>query len=435
MYRREQDPLTEHIRTVLYEHQEPYQLGSWEGFSRYKLQKQKKNRHAYLLRAAAVLLVSAAGLFTWLQTEQDVPTHLAQELPPVPAEQPALPLGELPPVDVAIPSVFDEHERPSLRENWNANGTAMLNNAGDTEPGRAAYDESAYISYRPVAAQRISETDRFHALAKAHLPLLSPDSETMETPRRTPNTYRTNSNSELLANSYSSSYPADDDIARYVPVQSRELFSFGLAYAPLMNIHESQASLGMSGGIYTGWNITEKISVTSGLMLAQNQLKYGMEHGTLMQDFSETERTLSAPAGDLSHIRADLLTLEIPLGVRYSITDQFSFSAGISSVTFLKERYDYEFEFEQSVQVFTTESDRIDARTEIVRYSETHQQSERSFNSTDWAAFYTFSLGYRFDVADRHTLSLEPFLKIPNRNLASRDIKYTTGGMQLTLSF
>ncbi|MCC5940682.1 MAG: hypothetical protein JJU37_04005 [Balneolaceae bacterium] len=428
-----QENLTEHIRTVLYDHHEPYVLGSWERFNHHKLKKKKDFRNKYLLRAAAVLLISAAGFFAWFQSGQYASSGLADAFFPVsPEQQPVI--IEMPPPVIELPSVFDTVEHPSRTEMVHANTQAMQDKSEEIQIDRTTFSEATNINYQPVTAFRLSESNQFHTLAKAHFPPISAETGTPEMMRHDASSNQTDGE---LAHTFNSN-TTGEDIIRYLPKQPREQFSFGLAYAPLMSIHESQAFPGMSGGISTDWNISDKFSISSGLILAQNQLKYDAGHGTLMQQFedSDSDQTLATTAGDVNHIRADLLSLEVPLSIRYAITDQFSISAGISSVTFLKEHYDYEFEFEQHIQVFASDGDKRDIpRTEVVRFSETHQQSERSFNSIDWAAFYSFSFGYRFDVSQNHTLSLEPFLKLPNRNFASRDIRYTTGGMQVTLSF
>lgn len=131
------------------------------------------------------------------------------------------------------------------------------------------------------------------------------------------------------------------------------------------------------------------------------------------------------------------LRLEIPLSFRYFLTEHFSVSAGISSVAYLKENFDYTYEYQQQIQVFVVDetTGTQPLTTRLVTLTESQTQSEPSLNGMDLAAFYTFTVGYQYDIANRHTVSFEPFLKIPTGQLTSRDIQYTTGGIQLKIHF
>ncbi|MEX2396919.1 MAG: hypothetical protein WD491_07835, partial [Balneolales bacterium] len=206
-----------------------------------------------------------------------------------------------------------------------------------------------------------------------------------------------------------------------------------LAYAPLMNVHDSQTSWGMGGGFNTDWNFAENLSLSSGLFVAQNQLKYSNDNGSSTMRMSD--ETMQSP-GDLTYMQVDLVSLEIPLNLKYSLSDHFSVSAGLSSVAYLKEDYNYTFEHEQQIQVFgEAETNGSGPATTTVTLSESQSQSEPSLNKMDLAALYTFSIGYQHEIANRNTVSLEPFIKIPTGSLTSRDIKYTTGGIQMKIYF
>jgi len=226
----------------------------------------------------------------------------------------------------------------------------------------------------------------------------------------------------------------ETDIQRPAQIGKKEV-EFSLAYAPLMNVYDSQTDWGIGGGFFTDWNFSDNMALSSGLFIAQNQLKYRNEHGSLAR-LSENN-TLTSMPGNLASMQVDLVSLEIPLSFRYYLTDQFSVSAGISSVAYLKENFDYTYEYQQQIQVFET-GDTAGPQpmtTRMVTLTESHTETEPSLTGMDLAAFYTFTIGYQYNIAERQKISVEPFLKLPTGQLTSRDIQYTTGGLQLKIHF
>lgn len=198
-----------------------------------------------------------------------------------------------------------------------------------------------------------------------------------------------------------------------------------MAYMPMMNVNRSNAQLGMGGGLYTDWKFSDRFAFSTGILVAKNHLEY-----------DTAELTPGVESEDLANMRADLLSLEIPLNLKFYVTNDLSVSAGISSSAFMEEDYNYTYEYQREVQVLTLqEDDGYRTVTKKVTVRESERESAGSFSTIDFAAFYTFSLGYQYGISERHTLSLEPYLKLPTGDLTSKKIKYSTGGLQLKISF
>jgi len=424
MKHNEQDSLIEHIRTVMYNHHEPYVLGSWERFNRQKLEKEYEQQFLWLRRIAAILLLTAAGFYVWFQPSKELtPPQMGA------VEQPE----QLPDSNVEFPSAFELSD--SDNELITANRLPDVSEINDDQitghkPGPGSDEILLPLSTREIPSSWLKIHQSWVKFTNAGTPGVR-EKPKQTTQNNDPLTWTPGWHA-LAETRQRNHYRADAELIQAVTRSDKNLFEVGLTYLPILNFHESQALPGMAGGLSAGWHITDNLTITSGLLVSQNNLKYDIGHGSLMHKFESTEQTL-ATIGEPRHIQVNLLSLELPIGIRYSINNQFSLSAGISSVTYLRERYNYEFEQELHVQVITDNPQ--EPTTRAVRATQTMQQKEPSFNATDWAAFYTFSVGYRFGVADRSTFTLEPFLKIPNQQVASRDIRYTTGGVQLTLTF
>lgn len=416
----------EHITEVLSDHREPYVLGSWERFQRFRINRKRSRRNQIIVRIAAAILLIFTFYFGWTNIDRTADEWITGETP---AEIPEPVLDDnknlLSPDEAENLFAEQQYEHP---DDWPVLSESTGSEQEETVAGTFPPVEISPSASQSVKQYTLTETVQ-ETILENRLLAFSKSDKDLQNPIQP---HETTESDVLPAGEMN----AEQILTGEIKNSHKKDFSFSLAYASLLNIHDSQADLGSGGGFYTDWNFAEKFSLTSGLIVAQNRLKYSFEHGELLRTFEEDgNETTLANSDNLSHIQVNLLSLEIPFNFRYSINGNFSVTAGISSVTFLKEQYDYTFEFQQQVHVVVDGDDGPETTTETITFSETQQQTEPSLNGMDWAAFYTVSMGYQHIFADRHTVSLEPFVKIPTRGLASRDIRYTTGGIQFKVYF
>ncbi|MEX1135901.1 MAG: hypothetical protein WEB89_03300 [Balneolales bacterium] len=427
MNRKNKHNLTEHIRAVLQDHEEPYILGSWERFQKQKNRRENIYTGKKFFSIAASILLFLSFVFTWSDVEhtvldQGVEEHFPQK--PDIAE------------DITIPHPLVSLDSLGLEQDDGPSGETFGDEpfAGDLQP--IGETSSLTEGLSPVLRKRV----RQQTLQKIHPDFLAdlPEQSDSDTARAgfagIHSPYKPHQKA-----STGGRYVQKTDILNAARGAGERSVEFSLAYAPIMNYHDAQTDWGVGGGFYTDWNFTDKMAISSGLFLAQNKLKYDYEQGNFsgMQGSPSgkmEEETIRATEGDLAFMQVDLVSMEIPLNLRYSITDHLSVSAGISSVAFMKEHYDYTFEYQQQIQVFNVqEGTRLEHETQITTFTESQQHEEPSFNGLDLAALYTFSIGYHYDIAGRHKVLFEPFLKMPTGRMTSRNLKYTTGGLQLKI--
>jgi len=219
--------------------------------------------------------------------------------------------------------------------------------------------------------------------------------------------------------------------------QEDRKYQLGISYGPRINMHQRDTRWGLGAGVNLDRKITRNLSVSSGIMIAQNRMQYDDDRHVLESD---QQRTFIGTGNEQnremnSRMEADLISFEVPVNLKFSLTDQVYVLAGISSATYVREQYDYRMEFEQEFTQLAFE-DGAGFRTETttVMVSETEQQSEPSFSSFHPLAFYNFAIGYNRFGTERSRFTFEPYLKIPTGNLTSREIRYTTAGIQMVIS-
>lgn len=421
MMKTNNNQLTEHIKEILYDHEEPYVLGSWERFQHYKKEKNRMALRRTAYSAAATVLLIVTFLFSRIYTGQTPSGQYAEEsLPQTPdAIQQTLPQSSpetepLGAIDVENEGNTPQNIEPDYKINTTESSPGFFEQIHNSFPRKS-------IALYSVTKPRFPSPENMHQhINRNRQNVLNQDQFYMaqNTPKR----------DEHIIQGH--------DIRNTLTDKSKKDFVFSVAYASMMNIHDSETDFSTGGGFYADWNFTKQMALSSGFFIGQNRLKYKTEHeNSLLIDEDDTEPGLFS-SEDLSFIQLDLVNVEVPLNIRYFITDNFSVSAGVSTVAFLKENYNYNYEYEQQIQVFeTNETSNPEPVSRTVTFKTSQTQSEPSLNTINWAGMYTFSAGYQHDFGDHYAVSFEPFVKIPGGQITSRDIIYTTGGIQLKISF
>lgn len=418
MSRNHRQPLTDRIREVMLDHREPYVLGSWERFQKYRQIKKRNHLLKNGLRIAASVLIIFSLMYAQNFVDVGQKSLVGDEQPgkqPEIIQNPFLtPFGAEDLFGDRLPGEADDAED---------DGPIERNNTISAATDIDMMDISS-IKRKTVSKETFT----------GNATITAPEFPSSEEERSESDKIKTRALHKHSGIAHSQHSVSGKEVPAAISGSSKKDFTFSVGYASVVNMHDSQADFGMGGGFYSDWNFSDRLAISSGMFIAQNQLTYSRDHENLRSTM-ESETTLST-ADNLKHIQVDLISMEIPLHIRYSIHENISVSAGISSVTFLKESYNYNFEYEQQIQVFDDQEESDPGLvTRVVTFSETKQESERSMSGMEWAAFYTFSAGFQHKFADRHTISFEPFVKIPTGQVASRDIRYTTGGLQLKLTF
>jgi len=181
------------------------------------------------------------------------------------------------------------------------------------------------------------------------------------------------------------------------------------------------SSLNYSGGISSEVQLTNRIGFSSGLTVAKQALEIennGLEI-TTESELSETGISTFA----------DLVTLDIPLNVRYYLNQdkEAYFSLGISSFLYLQESFTTTF---SQVTELTIEKD-----GEQITFRQVDEvnntRSEEAFSRFDFAKTVNVSMGFQYSLSDKLGLIFEPYAKIPIAPLTSEQVRFGSGGLQV----
>ncbi len=201
--------------------------------------------------------------------------------------------------------------------------------------------------------------------------------------------------------------------------KSDKKFNVGIALTSYYGSSDIGATdnLSFGGGVQADYAITDFISVTSGILLADHQ--FNTSGGNALKG-------VLAESNDYDHAIAGtpdkeirLVGLDIPINISFRL-DRFSITSGVSSMVYLKETYSEDNYVENEYLNMYEKVNTTD--------------SKGAFQTFDFAKLINLSVGY-FIPMKKGKLVLEPFAKIPIGDMTGYDISYGYGGVSLRYEF
>lgn len=192
-------------------------------------------------------------------------------------------------------------------------------------------------------------------------------------------------------------------------------------------------SVTLGGGVALAYHISNKISIRSGASIQH----YGAVSGAMpitpaiaSNSFVAeapnyiSQNALSSPfvmrtaeakeAKSNERISGKILTVDIPVDVRYAISKNFYTSVGVSYVGVLDQ---------ERAMIYETNN---------TAYKQ--QSTDKNVDDKGVNGFVNFSVGRKQQVG-KLSISVEPYYKLPVGGLRSSDLNYSNGGVKIITSF
>jgi len=426
--REEHNELIHRLAERLRNHTEPYKEGAWERFS---ATYGKRRRMLWPYWSAAAVMLAVVGSY-WLTHQPGKLTEPHQHAQQNVASRPI------------APPVTDEVVLPQ-------------DSAGEMIP--RATSEAAV---RPAVATRTggSPSDRADALQRAvaaaaetlqdEAPAMETVAEVDEGPTPGPEPQRLaivagqdeqEGRSDLLPDTY--------DRTAQKPGANAAKWDLGLMLSPSL----TSETVNLGGGLTVAYRITDRLSIGSGIAIAQ----MGVGENTDYQPgFASRQSDLQAAPSDpegglpvfngrseaaLSYkqevsMTSRVVTLDIPLDIRYDVAKGFYTSVGVSYVAVLNEQRTGHYVDKINSNTFgnghSGGADRL-APTVFTYSSEKIQ--DKPLQGKGYAGFLNFSVGKKLPLSSKLFLSVEPYFKMPIGRLSREEMDFTNGGIRIVTGF
>lgn len=210
------------------------------------------------------------------------------------------------------------------------------------------------------------------------------------------------------------------------PAEKPGAFSLGLYAGAHINFaNASNNQLGLGAGFSTGFRVGKNLKLSTGLGLMQNNLSYSGNIPTNTQlaasNYVPSYSVIATNANTQTSLKstdANLLALDIPVNLTYTFLpgkNSISISAGVSSGTFIKEVYNYNYAAAASTS------------------STTNNQNIPGFSNFNFAKTLNLSAGFAYPFG-KNTMQIEPFLKYPLGGMGSQQLRFGAAGINLKLN-
>jgi len=398
----EENGIVEIIKKTALEHEESYIEGAWENF----VLKQRRRRRALFLKvssgAAACMIIGLALFLTSRQTTVQnnnntsiVLNDKKQTKTPIIKQNFLIRTPDLFKEDITIKKIISKEEIAANRIDRSKidNGQNLIEVSTVKHDSPNNIDDSLQWQSDKMVADNM-ETIKENKTQ--HL-----DKETKESH---------NSQNQKIR-------------------EKRKKVQIGLNLSPGINSTSTASSFNLSGGVSFEIVLLPKLSLTTGLQI---------EHQTV-----ESNNSIEGGAIPANRLTAELTNLDIPVNITWRFLsktsgenrESFYFSAGVSSLAYLGERYThtmYKQELSESVTMIATGAQKT---YKLNNVSTTSERKEEPFNAFDIAGRINLMFGFERPISSHLYLQIEPYIKIPVTGLATENLRYTTSGITCRISF
>jgi len=235
----------------------------------------------------------------------------------------------------------------------------------------------------------------------------------------------------------------DDLVPQPASPEKKNPMELGVEFSTLYNYASSMigSEVNFAGGVVSEFKILPNLKLNTGLVVSRQYFTTRKRSPNLTAYLSKNTGMSSSSELHFYDGRADffndlsnkvmLVGLDVPVNIEYQ-AGNISLSAGISSFTYLQEKYRHEFTGNYIVYEYD-DANNVVGSDNITR-SESVEEAYSPLGKIDLASVLNVAVGYHVDM-EKSRLVVEPFMKHPLSDLASRDIRFGAMGIRLRVGF
>ncbi len=397
--------LIDGISALLKAHEEPYELGSWENFS-----KPKKNRRPVIMAwvgiAAALAIIVTAVPFILKDTPQEN-------------------------ISASRKSDTEKRSTESTPESIIDNPD-LFAGSGLTAKGAATQQRSAFA----VTKQSNNQTTESVPLkpAKTYLAYIDDaqvrDTVTAKAAGQAPVKSTLEKEKNIM-----DFLQQEAKVAAIKKTKETSKWNFGVELLPTL----LQNKVNLGAGITTEFKLSDHFSISSGIAyVALDATKTpGASHFNTADFPSQAGIASYASNKRLVSTDAYISGIDIPLALTYNLNKKLYTSIGVSYFNVLSERRSNTFVTELQVTSMLKNSETGLTETLQTRLSEENAElsPETALEGNSYLGFFNLSIGHKQEVFKNYNIVIEPFMKIPVGKLSNEDLKLSNGGVKLRFTF
>ena len=408
-----EEELITHIKNSFADHEEEYVPGAWENFNK---KEDKKNGLIYwiggLSTAAAILLIGFLYFFNTGHKKQDnAINHSIAKNAPV----------------VVKPDVKAETTTGLIAHNNQVEQIVTTDNHPiKSNPLLQDKEELAVI------AEPTPLTDPNTAIAavvpentsiKEQNQVAAPGADQTNTDKKKPVTI-----DEFLANENTKNRMDKEPGVKQSPNKRWDL---GVVVAPSIGNNEK---LNMGYGVSMAYNLSSKVSVGSGL--SYNEMGASKDIIGNSAPNLPSANALVSDTKSLQSVNTRVTGIDIPLELRYNLSSRFYANVGVSAFAVINQQQNNVY-LQGTVMQRTSVNLAGDAQPQA--FFVTEQVSEKAPEALNpnnkIIGFYNFSFGYKQKLSKDKYIGIEPFMKVPMKDVTKENLRLLGTGLKIKFDF
>ena len=200
----------------------------------------------------------------------------------------------------------------------------------------------------------------------------------------------------------------------------------GLYAGSFINYAEgSESNINLGAGFSSDFRINNRLKLSTGISLSKNSLTYNeVTPSNMYGSFHPPSAFMVNNMLSINNYQAELLNVDIPLNLKYSFSpgkNSAYIQAGLSSGTYLNERYTMNFNNFNSLSGTTSAQDKL-----VI---------SKKFNHFDLMRTVNLSFGFNTKISKNQSIVIEPFIKYPLGELGSENLKFGSSGINIKINF
>ncbi len=221
-------------------------------------------------------------------------------------------------------------------------------------------------------------------------------------------------------------------------------WNIGVVVAPSL----TSEKVNWGGGVAVAYQLSDRFSLGSGVSIGRLGLGENPNYDPMSS--YDPSRPSAYPTDGAFHgltkdrqeykedvyITSNVVTLDVPLDVRYEVAKGFYTSVGVSYVAVLNEQRTEHFIDGLNKPPFESSSANrkdLTASTHVGYTSE--KMAVQPLVGKGYAGFMNFSIGRKMPLSGKLSLSIEPYFKLPIGRLSKEEMNFTNGGIRIVTGF
>lgn len=436
------------VRKLLEDYREPYQQNDWEAFVHLKRNRKRKRRLLHWTGVAAGVLIVLAGLLAYApgHIEFFAASHTssgadssADALPKL-AQKENLPASSRTSDKSGGSSLPGVPTNPSTRSRESAlitkqllqNGRRALTATGTNIPQSLLKDIFSSQTAKGNSGLPLTQTPDRRSTAWENTNSLLP----LAHRKLAPTTYRqplppmTQLPAIGSAEIATVPRPENRNGKRQRWQQLARTLQWGLALTPLVpHVAGSNASVQLGAGVLAEISLSRKVHVSFGVLFNRQQF-----------EIEAFPRSPALTGRQLTATRVGLRFFDLPVSLKYNFLTHrracYSLSMGLSSLAYLEQAYQYDYERQQKVVSYI---ELLNGAVQEVVTTEVSREREQYTHAppvgSSWSQMFNAAFSVEKPLGKSAVITVEPFLKYGLSSLKRENIRFGYSGVNLRIGW